>query len=75
MIRVKYSNQEWKSYKNRKSAQFMMLNEIYASQGKIYPVEAVDVFGITTGGVIVEQPLKIKLGGTVDLCEVDIEQS
>lgn len=70
MIRIKYSTGEWKEYKNRSIAKFMILNELYASEGKVYPVEAADVFGVTTGGVSVEQPLQIRLGGMVEFDEV-----
>lgn len=62
MIRVKYNTDEWKEYPNATLAKFGMLTEMFESKGKVYPVEAVDVFGTTTGGVTVERPLTIKLG-------------
>lgn len=60
MIRVKYNTEEWKEYPSRTLAKFGMLTELFASKGRIVPVEAVDVFGTTTAGVTVEQPLTIK---------------
>lgn len=70
MIRVRYSNDEWKEYRTAAIAKFMILNELYASKGKITPVEAVEVFGVTTGGVSVEQPLTIRYGGMVSFDEI-----
>jgi hypothetical protein len=62
MIRVKYNNEEWKEYSSIALAKFGILTELFASRGGVIPVEAVDVFGTTTGGVTVERPLTIKLG-------------
>lgn len=62
MIRIKYSNNEVREYPSAKIAQFMILNQMFASQGYIFPVEAADVFGTTTSGVIVEKPLTINFG-------------
>jgi hypothetical protein len=62
MIRVRYSNDEWKEYSTRTLARFGMLTELFSSRGEVLPVEAYDVFGTTTGGITVEQPLTIKLG-------------
>ena len=62
MIRVRYSNSEVKEYKDVELANFMALNILFATQGHIMPLEAVEVIGHTTGGVSVERDLKIKLG-------------
>lgn len=62
MIKITYSNNEVHEYPTANIAKFMILNQLFSSQGLIHPVEAVDVFGVTTGGVFVERPLKIRLG-------------
>lgn len=62
MIKITYSNDEVQEYPTVSIAKFMVLNHLFSSQGQVYPVEAVDVFGATTHGVIVERPLKIRLG-------------
>ena len=62
MIRIKYNNNETHEYSNAKIAQFMIFNQMFASQGRIFPVEAADVFGKTMTGIIVEQPLMVRLG-------------
>ena len=62
MIKITYSNDEVQEYRTVNIAKFMVLNHLFMSQGRVYPVEAVDVFGVTTDGVIVERPLKIRLG-------------
>ena len=43
-------------------AKFMITNILFTSNGHIFPVEAIEVLGVTTGGVSVERDLKIKLG-------------
>lgn len=62
MIRVKYSNGNVSEYSSTELAKFMIINVLFASRGNVYPVEAIEVFGLTTGGVSVEKDLKIKLG-------------
>lgn len=62
MIRVRYSNYHVVEYKNMDIAKFMITNILFTSNGKILPVEAVEVLGTTMGGVSVERDLKIRLG-------------
>ena len=65
MIRIKYNNNEVHEYPNVRVAQFMLLNRLFLSQGRIFALEAADVFGKTMTGVIVERPLVVKLGMVV----------
>jgi hypothetical protein len=62
MIRVRYSDGTVKQYKDVETAKFMVATEKFSSQGRIAPVEAADVMGITTGGVSVERELNITAG-------------
>jgi len=62
MIRIRYSDNNIGEYKNVDVANFMALNTMFSTSGKIIPIEAVEVIGVTTGGVSVERILKIKLG-------------
>lgn len=62
MIRVTYNDGSIQEYKTIKEAQFMISTALFASQGQIIPTEAVEVMGVTTGGVSVERVLNIKLG-------------
>jgi hypothetical protein len=60
MIRVRYSDNTVTEHKSVDDANFMILNSLFTSKGKVVPVEAVEVMGITTGGVSVERELNIK---------------
>lgn len=62
MIRVKYSNDSVQEYSSVELAKFMVSSILFASLGTVYPIEATEVFGVTTGGVSVEKDLKIKWG-------------
>lgn len=62
MIRITYSDDHVAEYKSLALAKFMVMSVLFASQGEVLPVEAVEVWGTTTHGVTVEKNLKIKLG-------------
>lgn len=62
MIRVRYSDGEVVEYASETTAKFMISSVLFESRGVIVPVEVVEVFGVTTGGVFVERELKIRLG-------------
>jgi len=62
MIRVKYSNEREEEYHSVGLAKFMVMSILFATRGRVLPVEAAEVFGKTTSGAIVERPLKIRLG-------------
>ena len=62
MIRVRYNDGRVEEYKDLDNAKFMIATQLFASQGYILPEEAVEVMGVTTGGVSVERVLNIRLG-------------
>lgn len=62
MIRIRYSDDSIKEYKSLDVANFMVLNTLFSSGGRVAPIEAVEVMGVTTSGATVERMLKIKLG-------------
>jgi hypothetical protein len=61
MIRIRYSNDEIKEYRTANLAKFMIANVLFSSNGTVIPVQAVEIFGITSGGVSVERDLKINI--------------
>jgi hypothetical protein len=62
MIRVKFNDDEWKEYPDIAVAKLSILTELFASKGRILPIEAVAVLDTTTSGIIVERHLTIELG-------------
>lgn len=62
MIRVRYSDDHVSEYKNVDIANFFALNTMFSSSGRIIPLEAVEVMGVTSSGATVERLLNIKLG-------------
>jgi hypothetical protein len=62
MIRVAYSNGSVDEYRTVELAKFMVVTTLFASRGDVVPIHAVEVLGITTGGVSVERDLRIRLG-------------
>lgn len=62
MIRVRYNDGTVEEYKSLSDAKFKISTMLFASQGATLPEEAVEVMGVTTGGVSVERVLDIRLG-------------
>lgn len=66
MIRILYSDKSEGQYKNPIAAQFMVWTKIFDSQGTVVPIQAAEVFGTTTGGVVVEMEFPIISSGAID---------
>lgn len=62
MIRITYSDDVENYYADTSIARFWIINRLFETKGEVMPVEAVEVFGVTTGGVIVERELQVRLG-------------
>lgn len=62
MIRIIYSNTEIEEYPSVDVARFMASTRLFTSHGQVFPVSAVEVFGHTSSGVVVERDLTIRLG-------------
>ena len=62
MIRILYSNGMVVEYDSAAHARLMVANILFATRGKVLPVEAVEVLGTMPSGEIVERVLNIKLG-------------
>lgn len=62
MIRILYNNGIEVEYDDAHRARFMVANILFATRGKVLPVEAVEVLGVMPSGEIVEKVLNIKLG-------------
>ena len=62
MIRVIYSDDVENTYADTSIARFWVINRLFESKGKVIPVEAAEVFGVTAGGITVERELAIKFG-------------
>lgn len=62
MILVRFNDGSVGEYKSLGQAKFMVATALFGSQGKLLPIEAVEVIGVTTGGVSVERVLNIRIG-------------
>ena len=62
MIKVTYSDGTVEESRSIEKARFLFRNKLFATHGKVTAIKAVEVFGVTSKGIVVEMDLIVKFG-------------
>lgn len=62
MIRILYCDNSVIEYPSKFVAKYWMMDKLFSTNGRVFPVQAIEVMDTTIAGVSVERDLKIKFG-------------
>lgn len=62
MIRIRYSDNSAIAYPSKFIAKYWVMDKLFATNGRVFPVQAIEVLNTAVDGVSVERDLKINFG-------------
>ena len=62
MIRIRYSDDSAIAYPSKFIAKYWVLDRLFTTNGRVFPVQAIEVLDTAVDGVSVERDLKINFG-------------